>query len=314
MTAANPPNGDRLVHLLVERAPEYAIVGLDPEGRVTSWNTGAERIFGWPAEEVIGRRYPLVPDGREAEFRERFDAVLRGEIFTGIELQRRRKDGSLVDVTLSAAAARDAGGQVTGMMGLLADISERKRVEASRRFLDAATQTLSSSLDYTTTLRNVARLAVAEFADCCGIDVLEENGWVQGIEIAAREPELEARLREIAGRYPPDPRGENDPASLALRTGKSQVFNELSGELLREAAQDETHYELLRSLELRSLTVVPLRARDRTVGAITTVPYRVEFGVYRRGYPIRRGAGESRRPRRGQRAAPPRRAPGDPRA
>ena len=269
MTEETEAGADQLFHLLVGRTSEYALIGLDLEMRVAAWNEGAERIFGYPADEVIGQPYPLVPSGAEPEFRDRIQAVLQGTIFTGIETRRRRRDGSMADVTLSAVAVRDPDGRVTGMMGLLADISDRKRAEASRRFLDSATQTLASSIDYITTLKNVARLAVDEVADCCGIDVLEENGWVQGIEIAASQPDLERHLREIVDLYPPDPRSENDPASVALRTGETQIIKRMDSELLREAAQDQTHFELLRGLELQSIMVVPLRARNRTLGAIT---------------------------------------------
>lgn len=260
---------DRLFHLLVESAPDFAIVVLDTKARVTMWNEGAERIFGWDADEVIGQPYPLVPAGKEAEFQKMFDATMAGQIFTGVELRRQRKDGSLVDVTLSVTAARDGRGEILGMIGLFADISERKRSENSLRFLDEVTRALTATLDFDATLANLARQAVNGFADLCSIDVLEGNGRVTAAQIAAADAEVERQLHDLLRRYPPDPADETDPVGTAMRTGEPEFVPAMSEEMLRSAARDVEHLEALRALRLRSLIIVPLRARDRTLGALT---------------------------------------------
>ncbi len=119
---------------LIQAAP-LAIVALDPEGQVTMWNPAAERIFGWAAQEVLGREYPLIPKGNGNECQMIIKRVLNGESFSQLELRRQKKDGSPIDVALSVAPLRDAHGRINGVMALLADISEQKKTEASLQAL-----------------------------------------------------------------------------------------------------------------------------------------------------------------------------------
>jgi PAS domain S-box-containing protein len=110
-------------------ASPLAIFTLDAEGTVGDWSDAAARIFGWSREEVAGRLLPIVPGEQRAEFLELLAAVRSGRILAGVEIRRRRRDGSMVDVSLSAAPMRDAGGQVSGVLAMAADITERKLLE-----------------------------------------------------------------------------------------------------------------------------------------------------------------------------------------
>ena len=106
---------------------------LDAEGNVTLWNRGAERIFGWRANEVIGKPLPTIPPEMAEQHREFRARVLRDQAFTDLEVVRRRKDGTSVHISLSTAPLRGADGRITGILGIMADVSERKRaLEALR--------------------------------------------------------------------------------------------------------------------------------------------------------------------------------------
>jgi PAS domain S-box-containing protein len=120
------------VRAAIEASP-VAIVEVDVESRVIAWNPAAERIFGWSPEEVIGEPIPTVPEETDAEYEELVERVRRGETYTGFETVRRRKDGSSVDVEISAAPIRDASGTVVSYMATYADITERKRQERALR-------------------------------------------------------------------------------------------------------------------------------------------------------------------------------------
>ena len=96
------------------------------------WNSASERMFGWKEEEVLGCRLRIIPPGHEAEHREFRERVLRGEEFSGVEVSRLKKDGSHIEIALSTAALRDSQGAVSGIMGIMEDISKRKRVEQER--------------------------------------------------------------------------------------------------------------------------------------------------------------------------------------
>jgi PAS domain S-box-containing protein len=115
---------------LIREAP-LAIIELDEAGNVRSWNEAATQLFGWTEQEVLGRELPYVPLGLEEESDRVWRAAMRGESPRSLELRRRRKNGSLVEVSLWATTLRDQTGRVTGSIGFLTDITESKRMEAA---------------------------------------------------------------------------------------------------------------------------------------------------------------------------------------
>jgi two-component system, cell cycle sensor histidine kinase and response regulator CckA len=121
-------------------ASPLAITGLDLEARVTVWSHAAEKMFGWRAEEVIGKRQPNIPARREAEFQSLL--THRDIPLSGLETVRRHKDGHEVDVLLSTWPLYDDDGRLRGSMSAKQDISERKRAqdlqEATYRISHAA--------------------------------------------------------------------------------------------------------------------------------------------------------------------------------
>ncbi|QOY84904.1 PAS domain S-box protein [Paludibaculum fermentans] len=119
-----------LLHAIVDSAPT-AIMTLDPERVVTSWNRAAERVFGWSAEEIVGRQVPIVPAESEAAFRAQFQRVIDGETMERREVRRRRKDGTEIPLELTAAPLRSADGSTRGAVALLLDLSAQKQAEGS---------------------------------------------------------------------------------------------------------------------------------------------------------------------------------------
>jgi PAS domain S-box-containing protein len=122
---------------IVEGA-EDAIYSRTPDGTITSWNRGAERLYGYSAEEAIGRSFlTLVPEDLSETVFTR--AKLFGTEPSQFEATRRRKDGSLVDVSISLSPIRDSVGNVVGVSTITRDITERKQAEEDlRAALEAA--------------------------------------------------------------------------------------------------------------------------------------------------------------------------------
>lgn len=114
---------------LIEAAP-LAIFTTDLESKMLSWNPAAERIYGWKKEEVLGRPLLTVPEDRHAEAQALRDRVHAGEVISDVEVQRRRRDGTLFNVSLSVAPLHDAQGKVSGRLVMALDITSRKRTEA----------------------------------------------------------------------------------------------------------------------------------------------------------------------------------------
>ena len=108
-----------------------AIVGKDLDGIITSWNGGAERIFGYLAEEIIGKPIMLLipPDHRKAE-EAIMERIRRGQRVEHYQTVRQRKHGSLIDISLTVSPVRNAQGIVIGASKIARDITEHKRNEA----------------------------------------------------------------------------------------------------------------------------------------------------------------------------------------
>ena len=147
----------------------------------------------------------------------------------------------------------------------------RRRFE----FLETASEMLASSLDFKTTLANVARLAVPHIADWCAVDICggpycDDRSSVQRLTVAHVDPEKVDLAYELEKKYPPDP---DAPIGLpnVLRTGKSEYMGEIPQELLTGAAVDEEHRRLIVELGLVSYMVVPLIVHERVLGGISFV-------------------------------------------
>jgi PAS domain S-box-containing protein len=380
---------------LIDASP-VPIVVYDRDGVVTVWNPAAEEVFGWTAEEVIGSFFPIVPDDLREEFDRIREDVYEGRAFSGYETTRLRKDGSKVEVSFSNAPVRDAVGEIRGVVGIITDVTDRKRAERAiieseqrlrlaleaasmgwwewdvgtgvvrwsdnlepihglphggfkgtfdaflelihpddrqlledavgralaegsgydlefrvvwpdgsvhwmqgighvvvdeegkpvrmlglgrdvtdrkRReealaFLAEAGERLSGTLDYERTLREIARLAVPRLADCCVVDILDEERSPHQLAVAHVDPRLEELVRDLETRYPTDPNLPASPMGRALRSGQAELVERLSGAELRSYARDEEHAALLGELGLTTAMFVPLTARGRTLGVV----------------------------------------------
>jgi PAS domain S-box-containing protein len=131
-----------LAHMVSQRlaaiveSSDDAIVGKDVDGIINSWNRGAERVFKYKANEVIGKPVTiLIPPERQNEEEQILERIRRGEQLKHFETIRRRKDGTLIDVSLTISPVKDPGGTVIGASKIARDITERKRTERQQHAL-----------------------------------------------------------------------------------------------------------------------------------------------------------------------------------
>jgi signal transduction histidine kinase len=139
---------------------------------------------------------------------------------------------------------------------------------SDQQFLTQASKTLAASLDYEETLREVAHLAAEHMADWCSVHIVEESGAIRHLATHHRNPEKARWAAEMTGDYPVRAQSERGIPRV-LRTGAPELYSDITPELLREAATDERHLELLLAAGLRSAMIVPLKVGSRILGTLT---------------------------------------------
>lgn len=171
---------------------------------------------------------------------------------------------------IRTAAVHDEAGRVARWFGASTDIHDQKRAQETASFLAAASATLSTVVDYESTLQKVAALAVPQFADWCAVDVVEDGGSLRRLAVVHADPAKVKLARELERRYPPDAASPHG-AQKVVRTGQSDMMEEISDELIAQGAKDEEHLRILRELGLKSYICVPLKGRKKLSGVITFV-------------------------------------------
>jgi PAS domain S-box-containing protein len=238
------------------------LCGEQPQWSAFTGQREAEyRGWGWvDAVHLDDREQTMAAWQRALETRTQYES----------EHRLRRADGEYRFMLSRAIPIVGADGEIREWVGAHTDVTARRAMEDRQRFLAEAGGILASSLDYATTLRSVAQLAVPTLADWCAIDLLDETGEVQRVEVVHTDPARRELAIELARRYPSDP---DAPVGLphVLRTGEPELVGEISDELLEQVTVDAEQLRLVRELGLRSYMIVPLTVRDRTLGAITLV-------------------------------------------
>ncbi len=184
-------------------------------------------------------------------------------------LQIRRRGTSEVRWALvRARGVRDDTGAVACAVLSFSDPAPHRRPERRERFLARATATLSESLEYETTLRRAAQLAVPDLADWCVVDSAEPGGRIRRIAVAHADADQRDHAWVLTRRHPIRPDNRIGPPAV-IRSGRSALWERVADHDLRAFASDRQHLDSLRALGLRSVMIVPLRTRGRTHGALT---------------------------------------------
>jgi PAS domain S-box-containing protein len=258
-----------------------AVTIRDPEHHILYANRAALRQMGFASLEDIQRTPPqtiwadyLVHDEHgDALTMEAIPSVrlLAGKPADPLVLRTiHRSTGELRWEVLKSAPLHDADGRLVAAVTIIEDITRERLAELRDRFMARASETLMSSLDYEETLRNVAWLAVPEIADWCVVELVDDRGARQQLVIAHRDP-AKLELAQELRRYEPEQLDPDRGVGRVLRTGVSELYQDIPDEVLMQAAVDERHLALLRSVGFRSVILIPLKARGRAFGVMTLV-------------------------------------------
>jgi PAS domain S-box-containing protein len=237
------------------------------------WSESLGRVHGLdPGEAPAGIAAYLAlvhPDDRDSLRGDISDAVRAGGDYVR-EFRVVHADGTERWLASRGHVLVDDGGRPAVAVGLMADVTERRRREDALTFLAEAGEALAGSLDPVATLDEIARLAVPRLADWCAVQLADPAGGYENVAVAHIDPHKVRWALELQERYPPD---LDSPTGVpqVMRTGRSELYPEIDEDLLIAGAKDEEHLAILRQVRMSSAMVVPLRARDRTLGAITFI-------------------------------------------
>ena len=239
---------------------EEAILAMTPDGLVTDWNPGAERLYGYTAAEMVGRPVSLLmpPDAGD-ELQDILARVSRGESVPPHDAVRVRRDGSPVDIGISAAPIFDEAGKVAGISWVARDITGRKQATART----AALQRITTALLRASTPTEVGQVITAEAIHATGaagggLAVWTEDGReLENLAMAGYPPEAGAKWRHAPG-------DTAAPLVEAARTGRAVLLRSAEewGALYPEIAAEN------RRLGYSAAASIPLVLGGQVLGAI----------------------------------------------
>ncbi|HSN89448.1 MAG TPA: ATP-binding protein [Thermoanaerobaculia bacterium] len=266
-----PPGSEPLLRAIFESALDAMLIA-DDDGRYVGANPAASALLGLPAEDLVGRTVSdFLPAG--LDLGQAWDDFLAKGRESG-EMVLVRPDGKMIHVEYNAAAHVIPGRHLS----ILRDVGERKRTQEALhhsntarteaqeglRLLAEAGQLLSESLDFQTTLQNVAKLVVPGFADWCVLDIVSSSGTIERLVTVHGDPSRQTLVEELK-RFPPRWEATVGPPEV-LRSGQPILLPELKPEQTASFAQNPEHSRILAALEPYSSLTVPILARDRRLG------------------------------------------------
>ncbi|HEX8424052.1 MAG TPA: PAS domain S-box protein, partial [Pyrinomonadaceae bacterium] len=248
-----------------------AIIVIDAASDIRFINRAAEKIFGYPIQELLGRNLTLLmPDYLRHVHRAGLARYLSTGTphinWNGVELPGLHRDGREIVLEISFGEFSENGARY--FTGIARDITERKREKEAQRFLVEASALLAASLDYETTLQSVARLSVPFLADWCIVYVLDDDASIRPIAVMNADAEKVELVWELERRENQNP-GALTGVPKAIRTGQPELYADIPTSAAAAIESDAGRFRVARHLDLRSAMIVPLVARGRTLGAIT---------------------------------------------
>ena len=244
-------------------------------------NEALAAINGLPAEEHFGRSLrDVLGDELAAEIEPYHRQVLESGVpildlhVTG---ETAAAPGETRSWLVNYYPVRNPADEKIGVGVVLTDVTEREEARAAAgaaterlHVLADASQQLASTLDYESTLANLASLLVPRFADWYAVDILDDSGVFRRLAVVHKDPAKAEWAEKSRRLYPPEA-DEPEGTSRAVRTGEALLYREIPDALLASSTKNAEHYEILRELGMKSAMVVPLTAGGRTFGALMLV-------------------------------------------
>jgi PAS domain S-box-containing protein len=249
-------------------AVQQAVIATDLNGKITYWNQQAEALYGWPADEVIGRNIVdvNVSPAQADQAADIMGALAQGKMWTG-EFQVQRRDGSLFIAEVTDSPVIDEAGNVVGVIGISQDITERRRLQQNERMLASIGQLLVQTLSVDERIGALANLLVEQFGDICTILLVNESGEMTHFKAAHRDPGMQPLMKELAEFSPI--KNPVSATSQALHSGQPIFMPVVPKDFKQKTAANSRHAMIREQLGFHSMITVPLIARGVTLGVIS---------------------------------------------
>jgi len=245
---------------LLHAVPDL-IFKVSADGRLVDYVAAKDQELYLPSEQFLGRPISdVLPREVSTELVARIRRALDGEAVQPYEYRL------VLSGTERHYEARLSPSGQGAVVVLVRDITERRRNEERTRFLSGAAASLSSSLDYGSTVDTLAALPVPFLADICVVDLLE-RGAVRCGAVAATAPDRRALVQATREKFPAM-LGGSHPVAVAIRGG-STLYAECTPKIFTGFIQSDEHLAMAEAIGVRSMMVVPLVARGQTLGAMT---------------------------------------------
>jgi len=247
-------------------ALDDAILSKTLDGTLTSWNGGAERLYGYRASEVLGESiHVIVPEDRRAELDEIMARLAAGEPVVRLQTVRVRRDQTRVHVSLTINPIVD-GDRVTGAAAVARDVTEARRRAERRGLLSDVNARLGATLR-PCALQDIAEQVARFFAGWCLIS-LHDGDAVRHAAVAHSDPEHTAHGLRLLGRLPTT---LDAPAGIGrvIRVGEAEFQPTIPESLLDQRLADPSLRAEVERLGLRSMLSVPIRGGGEVLGALS---------------------------------------------
>lgn len=253
-----------------------AIVVTDLSGHLLYANRRAEETFGWTGQALVGSRIADISgvEVSDATATEIANALREHRSWEG-EFELRRRDGTVVAVSVTDSGLYGSDGSLIGVVSCVTDVTENRQsierlvseAQALRFLLDAST-IVSSATSFNECLSRLTSLAVPLLGDLCFVDIIADGDVRRPIVVHAdpAKAELAGRLTEYAPRI-----SGPGPTAQVLRTGLGLMMADIDDAALRQSSIDDEHYRLCKEIGFSSCMCVPLKVRGRITGALTLV-------------------------------------------
>ncbi|MBL8015987.1 MAG: PAS domain S-box protein [Ignavibacteria bacterium] len=279
-TEAELMNKTVYLNTIIESSP-MAVFDLDREGRVAGiWNKSAEKMFGWKAEEVIGKVLPIVPEDKKAEFLDNLNRSLGGELIKGKELNRINKDGEPISINIYTFPLRNTDGEVERILAYNEDITIKRKyddaIRSNTEYLSLLSETglnANATIDpveiYKVSIDSILKIINADAVVVSS--VTDDRKYIECEAVCIEGEMIE---RELLPKVEISSSG-GGPQSEAIRTGKPMLIKNWAARIKQanysvfvdtQGNLKENEDEF--SSGSRSGIIIPLKQKDKVIGVL----------------------------------------------